>query len=362
MKKITPFYILSIFLFILLISTINAVSVGTELIENLNVSAAHPYVFKCGNTTYYDDPTEPGRVSPPGQPLIERKYPSLFEGEQIKWKILVMDLNGINNLAKDNYDGQMVYATVGENKQIGNTIEVMCKSSKENITEILDSCDLNGLESEISSFNSNIMAYYDCIFATETPESMYGKKWITVEAKDNDGSIGVMEEAEQWFLNPIIGLSVEGDLGFNDLIAGKTSYSDKIYIKSGSDNGSGVIMDMFISGTNFTSSDESSLCPKKQVLGLDRIKYFARNSIYDTSDLADSDFEGYRPFKYGIGFNNPNPFYDNYEIIPKNKDGFYYLANQINPEDKMELKLKANIPTVCKGDFSGAIYLWGEAI
>jgi hypothetical protein len=256
----------------------------------------------------------------------------------------------------------MVYATAGENKQIGNNIKAMCKPSKENIARILDSCDLNGLESEISSFDSNLMAYYDCLLVAETPESMYGKKWVTIEVKDKDGSIGMMDEAEQWFFNPVIGISMEGDLDFYSLKAGKITYSKIVSLKSASDEGSGVILDMFISGTNFGSADESSFCPKKQLLSLDRFKYFAKNGNYDTTNLPDSDNEGYRPLKYGIGFNNPDPFYDHYEILPKNQDVKYYLANEIGPKDEMNIKLKADIPEVCKGEFSGNIYIWAEAI
>ncbi len=349
-------------LFIFMIFAINFV----HAIENNTIIK----VFKCGNTTYYDDSTEPGRISQDGQSLVERKYNSLFEGEKIVWKVLVVDKNGGDRI-------QDVYVTLGWEPGINNDIEVNCIKSGtnnnwwwnrfiKNNNNNFNSCNLGDYKNEIKEFDNNTMTFYDCIFTTETPESMYGQNWVTVEAKDLDGSISIMYESEKWFFNPIISISINDTINFERLRPGKTGYSNHISVTNAADRGSGVIMDMFISGTNFSSDSELAYCPTKQILGLDRVKYYARNGEYDTLNLTGSDSEGYRPILYGIGFNNPNPFYNNYEMIPKNNDPqlpIYYLANELEPDDEINLKFKIDVPNQCKGDFEyGNIYFWGEAI
>ena len=342
-------------LFIFIILAINFVCA----IENTTIIK----VFKCGNTTYWDNHTEEGRIL--NHELFERKYKSLFEGEQIKWKVLVYDSNGIEMLEDDNpRTGYAVYATLGDELKPGNNIEVNCIPSTENI--FLESCNIREYRDEITDFNSSTMKYFNCIFTVETPESMYGQKWVTVEAKDMGGSKSIMNESERWFFNPVIGININDSVDFKKLIPGKNVYSNEISVASGSDIGSEVIMDMFISGTDFSSSNENDSCPTKQTLPLDRFRYYSKNGNFDTSNLSNSDSEGYRPILYGIGFNNPHPFYNNYEMIPKNNDPqlpVYYLANQIGPDDNMKLKFKIDVPRECKGNFdSGNIYVWGEAI
>ena len=51
-------------------------------------------------------------------------------------------------------------------------------------------------------------------FTVETPDSMYGKHWITLEIEDTQGLYNHVDEVEYWFLNPVIALSLEGDLVF----------------------------------------------------------------------------------------------------------------------------------------------------
>ena len=142
--------------------------------------------------------------------------------------------------------------------------------------------------------------------------------------------------------------------------------------------GSGVVLDMFISGTDFYSSENFSYCPDKYKLGLDRFSYFAELENYSTiNDLKigrnnsyrfkqparDKDEEGYVNLGYGIGFNNPSKFYDGFEIIQDGKDGAYYLGNQIGTDQRMKLKFKIDVPEKCLGNFNnGEIYIWGQAI
>jgi hypothetical protein len=202
---------------------------------------------------------------------------------------------------------------------------------------------------------------------------MQGEYWVTIEAQDGDGLMGTMDENEYWFFNPFIALGIDGDLTFSDVRPGTFSYSDTLLVTNDAEDSSGVMLDMFISGTDFyDSSSSGARCPDTNQLSLDAFRYFATNGAYSTSnDLEqdpvdgdrDRDNKGYVNVDYGISFNNPHPFYDNMEILQSQKVGPYYTANILAPGADMAVTFRLDLPEPCNGDFdSGQIYFWGEAI
>ena len=321
---------------------------------NITIEEFVPKVWQCDNRFIYDDGTRPGRVTQNGEELTERINNYAFEGEQIKWKVLVMDKNGIDKV-KD------VYVTVD------GYIEANC----DRLTWggiILDSCNARILEEPITNWNSKTMAYYECTLTVETPESMYGESEITVEAEDLFGNFGVMDEKEVWFLNPTVYLEIDGGITFNSLRPGTTQYSGNVVLTNGAEEDSGVLLDMFISGTDFyDSSSSGAKCPTTNQLSLSRVKYYATNGDYSTMDDMEigrsCDAEGYCGINYGIGFNNPYRFYDRNEIIQANKVDPYYAANLLAPGADMSIVFRVEVPEPCIGNFdSGRIYFWGEAV
>jgi len=99
-------------------------------------------------------------------------------------------------------------------------------------------------------------------------------------------------------------------------------------------------------------------------LSLSAFNYYATSGAYSTHTDSRADSEGYVPIKYGIGFNDPNPFYGNNEIIQSgvNYQG-YQAGNILSPGADQSLIFRLNLPEPCNGDFdSGQIYFWGEAI
>jgi hypothetical protein len=319
-----------------------------------------------------DDDVEPGRhncseikLNPSSYSLIERelcerKGNYAFEGESITWDVLVFDKNGIEKIRD-------VFVTIGTDQGSGNDIEANCILDEvlSDRDKIRNSCNARILEEELDYVSDNTAAYYTCILTIETPESMYGEYFITVEAEDLDGLSGTMDENEYWFLNPVIALEIDGDLAFENVRPGTMSYSDTIIITNDADSGSGVILDMFISGTDFyDSSSSGAKCPVSNSLDLENFRYFATNGAYSTVDDGRSDVEGYVPIMYGIGFNDPTPFYNSHEII-QTLGGFggYYFANHLTPGSDMALTFRLDLPEPCNGDFdTGDIFFWGEAI
>ena len=349
--------------------TVLAVSVGTGVGVDITTEKFPPQVWMCDNRIVADDNTEPGRISSGGQELVERINNYAFEGESIHWTVLVMDKNGIQKV-KD------VFATVGDVQGQGNDIEANCvRTGGENGSKIESSCNARIQEEKLTTFDSRTMAYYECTLTVETPESMYGEYWVTVEAQDLDDQSGTMAENEYWFFNPVIALNINGDLAFSDVRPGTSAYSNTLLVGNDADASSGVMLDMFITGTDFYDSASSgAACPDTNKLALNAFRYFATNGAYSTtgddqnntgggSVIRNRDSEGYVNIEYGIGFNNPSPFYNNAEILQDQKVGLYYTANLLAPGAEMAITFKLDLPEPCNGDFNtGSIYFWGEAI
>jgi hypothetical protein len=383
MKKLLTIIALAI-LVLSVMPAVFAVSVGSGITPDIETEDFAPLVWMCDNRVVYDDSTEPGRLfhDAPGNcqdlngdgnldcPLYERINNYAFEGEEIEWVVLVMDKNGINKV-------QDVFATIGDTQGAGNDIEVNCVELPGFSTIVEPSCNARILEEDLTgeSLNTATQRYYRCTLIIETTESMYGEYWITVEAVDLDELSGTMAENEFWFLNPVISLSIDGDMTFENVRPGATSYSTTMTVGNDADDSSGVMLDMFISGTDFyDSSSSGTMCPTSNKLSLANFRYFATNGAYSTIgddqvDVAPSrgdrniDTEGYVNIGYGIGFNNPDPFYDGFEIIQDQPVGPYWTANILAPGAEMAITFKLNLPEPCNGDFdTGSIYFWGEAI
>ena len=345
-----------------------AVSQGVPITPNINTEDFPPQVWMCDGRVVFDDAVEYGRISRDGQELVERINNYAFEGEQIQWDILVMDKNGIEKVAD-------VYGTVGDSQGEGNPIEVNCQRQYvRDGSDLPRSCNARILEERLHEFDADTMDAYTCTLTVETPESMYGEFWITVEAIDNDGLTGTMDENEFWFLNPIVALSIDGEMTFDDVRPGTDSYSETLLVGNDADAGSGVLLDMFITGTDFyDSSSSGAMCPITNQLSLGAFRYFVTNGAYSTADdleintagsvTRDSDAEGYVNIEYGHGFNDPSPFYDNAEILQFPHVGPYYPGNILAPGAEMAITFKLSLPEPCHGDFdTGAIFFWGEAI
>lgn len=337
-----------------------AVTVGEGVDVTIETEDFEPLIWLCGDRVVLDDNVEPGRITSNPEEMTERKHNYAFEGEQIVWDVLVMDKNGIEKI-------EDVFATIGSVQGIGNDIEANCVLKKV-LTKgykIDTSCDARiGEEKLTTAPADNMMAEYECTFTVETPDSMYGEYWVTIEVMDLDGLSNVMDENEYWFLNPIIALTIDGAIDFENVRPGTTSYSDTLLVGNDADAGSGVMLDMFISGTDFYDSASSGAkCPTTNQLALTNFRYFATSGAYSSfNDARAKDAESYVGINYGDHFETG--FYGNNEIIQTIADPTQYSnGNVLSPGAEIALTFKLNLPEPCNGDFdTGSIYFWGEAV
>jgi hypothetical protein len=412
--KTTLFLILAL-LAVTVVPGVLAIDTGVGIGIDIEPEEFAPEIWMCDNRVIYDDCVESGRTSDcfgGGSPdvLAERINNYAFEGEQLKWKVLVMDKNKIEQI-------QEVVGTLGATQGTGNDIEVQCGRTDFQPTNLPETCNARLGEELLTNFDSDTMAFYECILTIETPDSMIpGEYWITIEAIGEDGE-ATMDENEFWYLNPDVALTVNGDLEFFDVRPGSIAYSSTLAVGNDASPGSGVLLDMFISGTDFYDLDASGAkCPTSNRLKLahdgrsqanlgpgtnsgaqmghactidtwindpvgigvdnnDHLCYFATSGAYSTAAGPRADAEGYVPIVYSDKFTRD--FYNDAEIIQNGftggldlaglgcpgSGGCYHQGNVLTPGAEVSLTFKLGLPEPCVGNFnSGDVFFWGEAI
>lgn len=346
---------------------------GTGIGIDIEPEEFEVLIWECENYVMLEDCVEEGRGTDCTDNLLERIEDYAFEGEQIANRVLVMDKNKIEEV-------EDVVGTLGSTQGAGNDIEVECIAvgawDPDGDGTVADQCAARILEESLDDepFDPLTQEYYDCIFTVETPDSMQGEYWYTIEAIAIDSS-AILDENSYWFLNPIIALAIDGDVEFTGVRPGSVAYSSTILVGNDAEEGSGVLLDMFISGTDFYDPDDSGArCPDTNQLQLsnsvrspsnigadggadtivpegsgtgsadvipashanraceagvdgitgdtdaDHLCYYASNGAYTTSSAdgagtpaSNADVEGYVPIVYGDTFTRD--FYNDAEII-----------------------------------------------
>ncbi|MFH1510529.1 MAG: hypothetical protein ABIF10_02465 [Candidatus Woesearchaeota archaeon] len=347
----------AIALFIFLLPSAFGSGAGSSVGIMMATEDFQPMVWLCDHRIVLDDYIEPGRRSAGGTRLVERIENYAFEGEQIAWKVLVMDKNGIGNVGE-------VY--IGISPVGSNAFDKEAECSLDTIVmgKIDLSCNARIHEEQQKYFDPDTMAYYTCIFTVEPPgiSSMYGEYYISVIAEDLSGLVCQM--AEYWFFNPQIALAIDGVIDFGIARPGTISYSSTVLVGNEADYGSGVLLDMFIAGTDFYDPASSAArCPYTNQLSLDRVRYFAANGAYSTQSMGCGlpvvDLEGYSLIPHGNKLSRAK------EIIGCDmyNSGSYNPGNILAPGAEIALTFRLSLPIPCTGSFSdGSIYFWGEAV
>ncbi len=326
-----------------------------------------------------------------GEQLYERVQNYAFEGEQIHWMVIVWDKNGDDKLL----DVSVNLQADGQDPGMGD-IEANCdQMSDEAFTNWDDMIDMYEFFEQVDwpedvygefnvreleeypEWNPETMNLYLCTLTVEPydmGDGMYGEYYVYVEAEDLDGLFGTFDENEYWFFNPVIALEVVGDgIIFGDednpVRPGSNAYSDTLLIRNAADYGSGVLLDMAISGTDFYDPASSGAkCPDSNILRLRNLAYYATNGNYETGNapwrvpVAGGD-EGYFSIPYETGNEDDRaPIIENDGIILLG--GVPYQAgNVLSPGAEIAITFRLALPEPCNGDFSqGQIYFWGEAI
>jgi len=315
-----------------------------------------PRVYMDPNTRVVeDDCNEEGQTSDCGDKLVERIENYAFEGETVEWDILVWDKNGVEKISD-------VYVQVLQDGQNSSFMEANCRLETDT--------GMHGLSlyegEELLQWNIDTMRWYECKLTVETPASMHGQYMIKAGAVDVSGLSAEVAEGEYWFFNPTIALGINGGIAFGTVRPGATVKSTTLTIGNAAEAGSGVLLDMYIAGTDFYDPSHSgAMCPDSNVLKLENFKYYASNGAYNTCNNDDIDAECYDSIPYyqtGAGA-APNNNMD--EIIEGTPSAYGYNAgNVLSPGAEISINFKLAVPVPCNGgSFSqGQIKIFGEAV
>lgn len=337
------------------------VTPSTNIGIQFGTESFQPVVWRCGAWIMADDTTETGRISNAGQELIERSQSYIFNGEQLAVDVLVLDKNGMEKVGD-------VYITVN------GSIEANCHLNRiVTVNETLNaSCNARlGEEILTKAPGANTMGYYRCVLTAEPVTSMRGNMPINVKVTDISGKNGTTAESLNYFFNPAISLSIDGNIDFGTNVRPGTEATSKtIVVRSQSEGG--VRLDMFIAGKDFyDSSNSGGKCPTTNQLSLANFKYYATNGASSTKTDPRSDASGYVPIKYCIGAEcqfSPD-YYATREIIQDYKSSLwtdkthYHSKNILNNGAGISMTFKLSLPVPCNGNFNdGGFYIIGEAI
>ena len=338
-----------ILLICLLAAVVTADTTGQSLgLGNFTVATEdfEPLIWFCDHRVVLDDASTPGRQTGAGENMTERENNYAFEGEQIEWLVLAMDKNGKETINE-------VYVSVGTTQGNGIDKETTCTLNT-TFTTVLNTCNAR-IDEEQVSWDADMMDYYTCRLTVESAASMHGQRWITVNVVDSDNQSASLDENEYWFLNPTVAIELTGEISFGTVRPGTTSYSDQtILLGNGAESGSGVMLDMFITGSDFTDPNPSGAkCPSTNQLTLDHFRYYAVNGAYSTKDdqetdrvgsavVRDVDDEGYVNIEYGTSFSTN--LYDDAEIIQDlpltGPNGLYWSGNILSPGSEMAITFR----------------------
>jgi hypothetical protein len=338
--------------------TVLANGVGGNLGIVITPEQFAPRVFMDPNTRLVmDDQTEPGAIPVPE--LIERINNYAFEGESISWDVMVWDKNGVPEKISD------VFVEIHQDGQALGYIEANCiSSSRTGLVYGNDGAVWFEGEEQLE-WNPETMGWYTCTLTIETPNSMHGQYMVYAKAVDLSGLSGTAAEQEYWFFNPEIALGFNGALNFGTVRPGGTYKSSTITITNDAEASSGVLLDMFVAGTDFYDPTHSgTMCPTSNVLKLTNFRYYASQGAYNTCLNAGTDAECYDTINYymdGAGA----PSNNNYgRIIDGPAVGPYPLGNIMSPGSDISMNFKLALPEPCNGGpfTQGKFMFFGEAI
>jgi len=371
--------------------------------------ADHPNLLGCYET---DTCLNYNTVATDREELIERNQQYLFEGERYEVEVVAFDKNKIDvvdlNLilsSEDECSYSCVYNATTQECYEDETCSPYFDDVEINCQELgsptnFDSCNARIGEETIDVFDSQTMKAYKCTIDMLDSEHMYGIFTMGVSAYSSLTDLeGEYDEVARWFVNPIISLSVDGDLDFetNDggaVRPGTSSYSN-VFLENTAEGG--VLLDMFITGKDWPSADSDPLArcwdgtQFVNYLPLSAFSYYTENGAYSTRDdlgndngyssvvrtPAGTDSEGYVNINKQINAGFEEAMFDDAEIIQANAIDIsseptaiannIYFANLLYPGSVgMSLTFRLDLPEPCYGEFEsgldGSIFFWGEAI
>jgi hypothetical protein len=310
-----------------------------------------PLVFRNANQggrVLVDDPygifRENGNIN-------ERQNNYAFTGEQVKWKVLVWDKNGVPDKIADVFSGWSDRTNGPSDPELQSNCYMLPKVENGRLLSEMGYNNVVAPNEELpeTHFNTGTMSEYECILTVEP--TCYGQKWFGVKVVDFDGLTGTMNEAEAWFCNPAVSLTMSGSLDFGNMGPGQQR-AQTFSVTNAAEGGVQVIMKM--GGTDFYDpSSSGAKCPTSNVLKLQGVSTDTNPATYNTGFWYTAT--------QGSATKGPTRIsYANNIILAEPIFGY---GVPTSPGSSASVTLHLGLPMPCNGQFTdGRISLWAYAI
>lgn len=306
------------------------------------------------------DPRYFNGVLPENGNFVTRTNNYAFTGEQIQWKVLLWDKNGVPEKINDVFAGWVEQTNGPLDPEMQVNCEFIGPISEETTLANLGYPNVRRpIDQEAQVYgNADTMGEYLCTLTIEP--SCHGQKWLGVKAIDLDGNTGVLPNAESWFCNPELDLTVSGTISFGELGSGEQG-SSKFSVENSAEDGSGVQVVLAISGTDFYDPTSSgAMCSTSNQLKLQG-EANQPNTGFWYSAVMGSNSVANKKIPYGNVISKADPVFSSGEGKVPN-----WEMNQLvpmSPGSEATMTLYLGIPQPCNGQFTdGSIYLYSWAI
>jgi len=292
-----------------------------------------------------------------------------FTGERVTWTVLVWDKNGVPEKIKDVFSGWIDNIDGPLNGSFEGMIQTNCQRIGPcNNQTLSDQGFPNvrrpGDQEPQTSCNPATMGIYECQLTVEP--SCHGQKWFHVMALDltvPNPLNGTMTEAESWFCNPDLDLTVSGNINFGELSPG-TQGATTFSVKNSAEAGSGAEVILAISGTDFYDpSSSGAKCPTSNVMNLQGDQTGYTTGFWYTA-VKGSQTAGPKRIPYGNSIVQSDPIFStSTQGTQWRKWSPFPSATALSPESEATMTLHLGIPQPCNGQFTqGSIDLWALAL
>lgn len=309
-----------------------------------------------GGRLIYDDPY--GFFTNGNASVRTNNY--IFTGEQIEWKFLVWDKNGVPEKINDIFAGwaDQTNGPIAPNMQVNcQYLRAIPASNLANLG--YPNVRRPGDQEPQVNGNPDTMGEYVCRLTVEP--SCHGQKWFGVKAVDLDNLESTMVEAESWFCNPILDLTFSGNINFGTLGPGEQGTST-FSVTNNAEAGSGVNVILSISGKDFYDpSSSGGMCPTSNVLKLQGVNpsVFSTGFWYTATQGSNSVGNKRIPYSDGSSIASSDPIFSSGNGLSPN----WSNPVTMTPGSDTSITLHLGIPSPCNGQFTdGTINLWALAI
>ena len=292
----------------------------------------------------------------------------LFTSETLDYYVLVEDGNGVDDIST-------VQLTV-DGVPVG-----VCAPVNLSDNNVCQNNGVNEAAFGIDSFNGTNMETYICRVIVQSQWT--DETFIGFKATDGDEpntlcqpATVTSQETDLINFNPELALTLTGGaINFGTVEPGSTTFSNTVYLGNDAEDGSGVLMDMYIASDDYFTdpSNPLALCGAGNGIPYTAFSYYATKGSINSGTNGDSDSW------YGLGDGNWNEACsaneDEFTELPSYSGDIQDMCRIINNADantgsyqgdvaasatagllsqgaEMSLTFKLDVPTPCIGSFT----------